>query len=177
MMLGVLTTLTLSVAMAQDYGDSEESRKTIGVWNFSVVSDAGEFDQELLQSTLEERTREAILPLIQQHSELKLVTPENLQISGPLPVGNRVLETSRALGLDYVIVGKVYGTNNVDCVLKLYHVNTGSLLQQVSLSTANTTVLTRELPPLVDDLLVPILQTNNQNAEPILAHAIMQRRT
>ena len=169
MMLGVLTTLTISVAMAQDYGVNDESSKAIGVWNFSIVSDAHQFEQERLQATLEERTREAVLPLIQQHTELKLITPENLQISGPLPVGNRILETSRALGLDYVIVGKVYDTSSVDCVLKLYHVATGSLLQQVSLSVANSTVLTRELPPLVDDLLVPILQTNNQNARSIIA--------
>ena len=169
MMLGVLTTLTLSVAMAQDYGAQDESSKAIGVWNFSIVSDAQKLEQDHLQATLEERTREAVLPLIQQHTELKLITPENLQISGPLPVGNRVLETSRALGLDYVIVGKVYDTSSADCVLKLYHVATGSLLQQVSLSVANTTVLTRELPPLVDDLLVPILQANNQNARSIIA--------
>ena len=168
MMFGVLNILTISSAWAQDYTKPQEDSKSIGVWRFSVESNAHEFEQVQLQATLEERTREAILPLIQQHSELNLITPENLQIEGQLPTSNRILETSRALELDYVVVGKVYEGRKVECILKLYHVETGSLLEQVSLSVDTSNTLTRELPPLIDDLLVPILQRNNQNAKNII---------
>ena len=170
MMFGVLNILTISSAWAQDYTKPQEDSKSIGVWRFSVESNANEFEQVQLQATLEERTREAILPLIQQHSELNLITPENLQIEGQLPTSNRILETSRALELDYVVVGKVYEGRKVECILKLYHVETGSLLEQVSLSVDTSNTLTRELPPLIDDLLVPILQRNNQNAKNIIAN-------
>ena len=74
-MFGVLTTLTLSIAIAQDHGVHNESSKAIGVWNFSIVSDAQLSEQDRLQATLEERTK-AVLPLIKQHTELKLITPE-----------------------------------------------------------------------------------------------------
>ena len=169
MMFGVLNILTISSAWAQDHTNPQEESKSIGVWSFSVESNSHEFEQLQLQATLEERTREAILPLIQQHSELNLMTPENIQISGQLPTSHRILETSRALELDYVVVGKVYDGRTADCILKLYHVETGSLLKQVSLSVEDSSTLPRELPPLIDDLLVPILQNNNQNARSILA--------
>ena len=103
---------------------------------------------------------------MQRHTDINLITPENLQIKGALPVGNRVLETSKALGLNYVVVGKLVLSEQPNFVLKLYHVDTGALLQQKSIRVSNPDELLVQVPPILDDLLVPILNTSQNETAP-----------
>ena len=64
--------------------------ETIGVLQFSVTTDGGQgiSNADVVLSSLEERTRQE-MPLLRQHRD-QLVTPENLNISGDLPVGGRL---------------------------------------------------------------------------------------
>ena len=107
--------------------------ESIGVLQFRLADTTrGQTDIDVLQASLEERTRQEMLPLLQQHTNIQLITPENLNISGNLPVGGRILDTSKALGLTYVVTGTILLDNDAEIILKLYHVDTGVLLQQKS---------------------------------------------
>lgn len=145
--------------------------ETLGVLQFSVSTDRGYRggDSSLLQSSLEERTRQEVLPLLQQHTDIQLITPENLNISGNLPVGGRILDTSKALGLTYVVTGNILLDDDAEIILKLYHVDTGVLLQQKSVRSGSPDGLLYEVPPMLDDLLLPLLNTSkNNNASNVL---------
>ena len=112
--------LQSSAVMATPVSEAQQ----IGVWKFTMVSETTSTSDTVLLATLEERVRQAILPLLQQHTDLHLVTPENLQFTGPLPSSNRILETSRALELNYVVVGTVIKGNKTTCILKLFRPRT-----------------------------------------------------
>lgn len=161
----------VNIASAVPDSDSyKDEQQNIGVWQFSLLGADEGFEEEVLLTTLEERVRQAILPLLQQHTELHLVTPENLQIAGPLPTSNRILETSRALGLNYVVAGTVTLGTSSTCILKLYHVDTGILLQQQSIDVSNKTDILREVPPIIDELMLPLLRKDNQHASNVLVN-------
>ncbi len=157
--------LQSSAVMASPVSEDQQ----IGVWKFTMVSDTTSTSDTVLLATLEERVRQAILPLLQQHTDLHLVTPENLQFTGPLPSSNRILETSRALELNYVVVGTVIKGNKTTCILKLYHVDTGVLLQQQSVDVYDENELVQDVPPYIEELMVPLLRQNNASAPNILA--------
>lgn len=146
-----------------------ENTDNIGVWDFSMVGDSDSHDSAVLKTTLAERVRQEVLPLTQEH-DLHLVTPENLSFTGSLPTNGRILETSKALDLDYVILGSISEGRKTTCVLKLYHVDTGILLQQQSIDVSQSTDLLREVPPLIDDLMLPLLHQDNQHAPNIIVN-------
>lgn len=141
--------------------------ETIGVLQFSISQRHS--NSETILSSLEERARQEMLPLLQRHTEIQLITPENLNISGDLPVSGRLLETSRALGLTYVVTGNVLVNDDVEMILKLYHVETGVLLQQKSVRADSTRLLMNYVPTLLDDLLLPLLNmSQNKDAPNVL---------
>ena len=142
--------------------------ETIGVLQFSVTTDGGQgiSNADVVLSSLEERTRQEMLPLLRQHTEIQLVTPENLNISGDLPVGGRLLETGRALGLTYVVTGTVLVNSSAEIILKLYHVQTGVLLQQKSIRAESPNALLNYVPTILDDLLLPLLNMGKNKDAP-----------
>ncbi len=147
-----------------------EGPHNIGVWEFSIVGNkTNTHENQVLTTTLAERVRQEVLPLTRQHG-LHLVTPENLSFEGSLPTNGRILETSKALGLDYVILGSISQGRQTNCILKLYHVDTGILLQQQSIDVTQARDLLRETPPLIDDLMLPLLHQDNQQAPNIIVN-------
>lgn len=137
--------------------NSNESmtQENIGVWTFEIISSSGSSDN--IAINLEEATRQEMLPLLQSNSNLNLITPENMTINGQIPSGNRILDMSKALNLDYVVTGKLVISTQSNLVLKLYHVQTGVLLQQQSIAVADADDLLYEISPLLRDLLTPVM--------------------
>ena len=79
------TTVFLSFAFAipEQSENQITDKEKIGVWTFDVVSsDDTSVNTPTLQ--LEEMTRQEMLPLLQQNSDLHLVTPENMTIEGSI---------------------------------------------------------------------------------------------
>ena len=57
-----------------------------------------------------------------------------MTINGQIPSGNRILDMSKALNLDYVVTGKIGDINPKQFGLEIIsHVQTGVLLQQQSM--------------------------------------------
>ena len=99
--------------------DESMTQENIGVWTFEIISSNGSGDN--IAINLEEATRQEMLPLLQSNSNLNLITPENMTINGQIPSGNRILDMSKALNLDYVVTGKLVISTQSNLVLKLYH--------------------------------------------------------
>ena len=141
--------------------------ESIGVLQFRLADTTRvQTDIDVLQASLEERTRQEMLPLLQQHTNIQLITPENLNISGNLPVGGRILDTSKALGLTYVVTGTILLDNDAEIILKLYHVDTGVLLQQKSVRAESPNALLNYVPTILDDLLLPLLNMGKNKDAP-----------
>ena len=130
--LGNPTTTSLSSIVLDQAAEKED----IGVWTFDIISSTNENNSNTAIN-LEEATRQEMLPLLQSNSNLNLITPENMTINGQIPSGNRILDMSKSLGLDYVITGKLVISSQSNLVLKLYHVQTGVLLQQQSIAVTS----------------------------------------
>ena len=77
---------------------------------------------------------------------------------------------SKGLGLDYVVTGSLILSSKYNLVLKLYHVDTGVLLQQQSILLEDVDDLSYEISPLLKNLLTPVMRTNvDADAPDILA--------